>query len=90
MTDDLSLDLFDDEAPGEQDRGSREPAGEASISSETPPTVWTVSQVNRAVRGLLEQSVEEKDVFRQGLLTQKRQQFFDQFVAELKRKLQIK
>ncbi|HSH74880.1 MAG TPA: exodeoxyribonuclease VII large subunit, partial [Longimicrobiales bacterium] len=52
MTDELSLDLFEgvDEAPGE-------PSPEAP-PPEPRPKVWSVSQVNRAVRGLLEDSVD--------------------------------
>lgn len=43
MADDLSLDLFGDAEPEAQPPG---------------PRIWSVSQVNRAVRGLLEGSVE--------------------------------
>lgn len=51
MADDLSLDLFGDEP---------EPAPEPAQAEPEPPgpKVWSVSQVNRAVRGLLESSVE--------------------------------
>jgi exodeoxyribonuclease VII large subunit len=48
MSDDLSLDLFPEGDPAEP-----EPPPQP-----TGPKVWSVSQVNRAVRGLLEQSVE--------------------------------
>ena len=53
MTDDESLDLFADE-------GGNGPADERAAARPEPPRpkVWSVSQVNRAVRGLLEQSVE--------------------------------
>ncbi|MDH5759522.1 MAG: exodeoxyribonuclease VII large subunit [Gemmatimonadota bacterium] len=52
MGDEFSLDLFDDvpEAPEDE-----------AVSPEPPveePRVWSVSQVNRAVRSLLEQSVD--------------------------------
>ncbi len=83
MSDDLSLDLFDDAgsdpepaapapapAPGsDEPAGQRagtgapappspsEPAAEPSAEPEGP-RVWSVSQVNRAVRGLLEGNVE--------------------------------
>lgn len=51
MADDLSLDLF-----GEEPDRAPEPA---QAEPEPPgPRVWSVSQVNRAVRGLLESSVE--------------------------------
>lgn len=52
MSDELSLDLFEDRAS--------EPEGPAELdeASEPPPKVWSVSQVNRAVRGMLEESVE--------------------------------
>jgi exodeoxyribonuclease VII large subunit len=51
LADDLSLDLFGDEP---------EPAPEPAQAEPEPPgpKVWSVSQVNRAVRGLLESSVE--------------------------------
>ena len=59
MSDELSLDLFgdaEDDAVGEP--GSA--AEDATESQPEPlgPKVWSVSQVNRAVRGLLEDSVE--------------------------------
>ncbi len=52
MSDELSLDLFEDRAS--------EPEGppELDEAPEPPPKVWSVSQVNRAVRGMLEESVE--------------------------------
>lgn len=50
MADDLSLDLFDG------DDGVVEPAEPAPAPPE--PKVWSVSQVNRAVKGLLEDNVE--------------------------------
>ena len=56
MSDDLSLDLFaDDERDPEPDA-----AGEPVEQAPQPPgpKVWSVSQVNRAVRGLLEESVD--------------------------------
>ncbi|MDH3424183.1 MAG: exodeoxyribonuclease VII large subunit [Gemmatimonadota bacterium] len=54
MDDDLSLDLFGDAEPepgasGPQPEPMPEPPG---------PKVWSVSQVNRAVRGLLDDSVD--------------------------------
>lgn len=63
MADDLSLDLFGDEGGEEEpaEAGGREAAGvgdgDAGVA-ERAPKVWSVSQVNRAVRGLLESSVE--------------------------------
>lgn len=51
MAEDPSLDLFD-ETPG-QPAGAEPPAPAAS-----EPRVWSVSQVNRAVRALLESTVE--------------------------------
>jgi exodeoxyribonuclease VII large subunit len=51
VTDELSLDLF-----GDAD-GASEPVP-APIPEPPRPKVWSVSQVNRAVRGLLEDSVE--------------------------------
>jgi exodeoxyribonuclease VII large subunit len=50
LTDDLSLDLF-----GESQDG---PESEPPPVQEPEPKVWSVSQVNRAVRGLLEDNVE--------------------------------
>ncbi len=50
MADDLSLDLFGEE-PEEPEEPPQQPAPAG-------PKVWSVSQVNRAVRGLLEDSVE--------------------------------
>jgi exodeoxyribonuclease VII large subunit len=51
LSDDLGLDLF-----GESEDGS---PGEATPPPAPPgPKVWSVSQVNRAVRGLLEDSVD--------------------------------
>ncbi|MDX1493730.1 MAG: exodeoxyribonuclease VII large subunit [Longimicrobiales bacterium] len=77
MTDDGSLDLFDDlEEPEPEPEategvsGGTEGASEAGASTsagasrsaegaaDAGPKVWSVSQVNRAVRGLLESSVE--------------------------------
>lgn len=76
MTDDGSLDLFDD-LDGDHREGDRrgggdeegdlqegtdevgEPELQADVTPSAPePKVWSVSQVNRAVRGLLESSVE--------------------------------
>jgi exodeoxyribonuclease VII large subunit len=54
VTDEHSLDLFA-EAGDAADRGAPEPAAPPVPPR---PKVWSVSQVNRAVRGLLEQSVE--------------------------------
>jgi len=52
VTDDGSLDLFDE--------AERAAPSEASVTPVEPPRpkVWSVSQVNRAVRGLLEESVD--------------------------------
>jgi exodeoxyribonuclease VII large subunit len=59
LADDHSLDLFDG-AGGERSR--RAPANPEAPRSRNPepqgPKVWSVSQVNRAVRGLLESNVE--------------------------------
>jgi len=57
LSDELSLDLFEeeDEEP-EPDSVSDGDAAEAP--AERLPKVWSVSQVNRAVRGLLESNVE--------------------------------
>lgn len=52
MTDELSLDLFADGGEGP------EPEPEPPVPAEPEPKVWAVSQVNRAVRGLLEDNVE--------------------------------
>ncbi len=55
MSDDLSLDLFPEPEPehveveASVDESEKETVGE--------PKVWSVSQVNRAVRSLLEDSV---------------------------------
>jgi len=54
VSDDFSLDLFPEGTP--EGGGEPEPV---EVASEPPePRVWSVSQVNRAVRGLLEQTVE--------------------------------
>jgi exodeoxyribonuclease VII large subunit len=54
VDDDLSLDLFDEAEPD-----AEAPLAEAEQAPETPaPKVWSVSQVNRAVRGLLDDSVD--------------------------------
>jgi exodeoxyribonuclease VII large subunit len=54
VTDELSLDLFEDEAFEESPT-----ADEPEPAPDPPrPRVWSVSQVNRAVRGLLEDSVD--------------------------------
>lgn len=54
MTDDGSLDLFDDfDGPRGDPKQGTDPAPKPP-----EPRVWSVSQVNRAVRGLLESSVE--------------------------------
>lgn len=59
MTDDSSLDLFadveDDPEPTELAHESGGPPAEAELAV---PKVWSVTQVNRAVHGLLEESVE--------------------------------
>ena len=57
MTDDLSLDLFGEGEPGEEDTAPGEPP-RPSPPEPPRPKVWSVSQVNRAVRGLLEESVD--------------------------------
>jgi len=61
LSDDHSLDLFEDvQAPG----SAAEPSGDSvaegrAVQARQPgPKVWSVTQVNRAVRGLLEDSVE--------------------------------
>ncbi len=58
LSDDLSLDLFEDggaedEAPPPEERGTPE-----VVPEDPGPRVWSVSQVNRAVRSLLESSVD--------------------------------
>lgn len=61
MTDDASLDLFDDMEDEGTDTAAEETAtddGVAVTPAVPEPKVWSVSQVNRAVRGLLESSVE--------------------------------
>ncbi len=65
MTDDASLDLFDDveafepEAePQNPEAGPPKPEAIPPKPEDAAPKVWSVSQVNRAVRGLLEDSVE--------------------------------
>lgn len=61
MSDDLSLDLFDGLEDPEPTSAADEPPPkvEAPTSPEArEPRVWSVSQVNRAVRGLLEDNVE--------------------------------
>ena len=58
MSDDLSLDLFGED-PGSG--GAAEPPEVPARDAPPPsprPKVWSVSQVNRAVRGLLEESVQ--------------------------------
>jgi exodeoxyribonuclease VII large subunit len=50
LTDDLSLDLFAD--------NEEQPEPEPAAPAEPELKVWSVSQVNRAVRGLLEDNVE--------------------------------
>ena len=58
MSEDLSLDLFP-EGPGTGGTGEGPPPPDRTAPPEPPrPKVWSVSQVNRAVRGLLEESVE--------------------------------
>jgi exodeoxyribonuclease VII large subunit len=56
LADELSLDLFD-ELEGDAGNGMNEPESPPPPAA-PPPKVWSVSQVNRAVRGLLESSVE--------------------------------
>ena len=56
MADDLSLDLFEESDAGPE--GAEEVGSPATAPAAPPPKVWSVSQVNRAVRGLLEESVE--------------------------------
>ena len=65
MADDLSLDLFDDGGDPDTEPGRDVEAdssdveeGLASGSALREPKVWSVQQVNKAVRGLLESSVE--------------------------------
>jgi exodeoxyribonuclease VII large subunit len=59
VTEDLSLDLFDgpEDEPASQGADSPEPPA-SSAPAVDEPRVWSVSQVNRAVRSLLENSVE--------------------------------
>lgn len=52
MSDDLSLDLFED------DGGARAEAPAPEPTAAPEPRVWSVSQVNRAVRSLLESAVD--------------------------------
>jgi len=59
LTDDLSLDLFDEDEPPElQPPELQPPEPDPPVPDAPEPKVWSVSQVNRAVRGLLEDSVE--------------------------------
>ncbi|MEX0837360.1 MAG: exodeoxyribonuclease VII large subunit [Gemmatimonadota bacterium] len=61
MPDDHSLDLFDDGGDdGGNDEAPSPPAPQAPPAAPEPegPRVWSVSQVNRAVRGMLEGNVE--------------------------------
>jgi exodeoxyribonuclease VII large subunit len=53
VTDDPTLDLFGDEAAREEERDAPQP-----VPSAPEPRVWSVSQVNRAVRSLLESAVD--------------------------------
>ena len=58
MSDD-ALDLFEDAEALEPESDPSEPVAETvEAPAEPGPKVWSVSQVNRAVRGLLESSVE--------------------------------
>jgi len=54
VSDDFSLDLFSEGFPEE----APEPEPVDALPEPPGPKVWSVSQVNRAVRGLLEQTVE--------------------------------
>jgi len=54
VSDDLSLDLFPEGFPEED----QEPEPVETAPEPPGPKVWSVSQVNRAVRGLLEETVE--------------------------------
>lgn len=56
MSDDLSLDLFPDSDPERVE--TQPPADETDGETVGEPKVWSVSQVNRAVRSLLEDSVD--------------------------------
>lgn len=63
MADDLSLDLFGDaeaEEPSARATPPEPTAEPTAVPTPAPPgpRIWSVSQVNRAVRGLLEGSVE--------------------------------
>jgi exodeoxyribonuclease VII large subunit len=67
LSDDLSLDLFDEAEEKLDAKGSEalseearelERVVDAVEAAPAEPKVWSVSQVNRAVRGLLEDSVE--------------------------------
>jgi exodeoxyribonuclease VII large subunit len=57
VSDDLSLDLFAEER-GSGPAGPAEEPARVSHPQTPRPKVWSVSQVNRAVRGLLEESVQ--------------------------------
>ncbi|HUF75904.1 MAG TPA: exodeoxyribonuclease VII large subunit [Longimicrobiales bacterium] len=57
MSDDLSLDLFGEEE-GSDGAGDVHEEPRAAPPEPLRPKVWSVSQVNRAVRGLLEESVQ--------------------------------
>ncbi|MEQ8331083.1 MAG: exodeoxyribonuclease VII large subunit [Longimicrobiales bacterium] len=60
MADDLSLDLFGDPAPRPGGGQDGDPPGDPGPPAPTTPApkVWSVSQVNRAVRSLLETTVD--------------------------------
>jgi len=58
LTDDESLDLFDDVEDVRKSDPGATLEGEPSASGDASPKVWSVSQVNRAVRALLDESVE--------------------------------
>jgi exodeoxyribonuclease VII large subunit len=57
LADDHSLDLFDGAGGGAEPEPANPPATEPDPEPQGPK-VWSVSQVNRAVRGLLESNVE--------------------------------
>lgn len=58
MADDHSLDLFGDVAPETGEVPPPRPSEPPAPPTPRAPKVWSVSQVNRAVRGLLEDNVE--------------------------------
>jgi exodeoxyribonuclease VII large subunit len=58
VTDDPTLDLFGEELDHDAAGGAEDASAGAALPEPPRPKVWSVSQVNRAVRGLLEESVD--------------------------------